>query len=169
MANSRLQNRYIFSGYKTDTESFDPGYNYQGDSGEINILIDRNAAISINIPGDTAFSYGGITFFETLDDFYNALMNNDVDAIRASIDSIDNALTQVSNVRANIGARMNYLENQKMNLEDRDLVFQTVLSRTEDDDIIETSSKLTKTELVLQSLRASGSEFLSQSLLDFLR
>ena len=58
LANSKFRDRYMFSGYRTDVQSFDSStYNYQGDEGYINVLIDKGAAVPINIPGSHVFSY----------------------------------------------------------------------------------------------------------------
>jgi len=171
LANSKFRNRYVFSGYKTDTESFGPGpgFNYQGDAGEVKVMIDKNANMAVNIPGDQVFSVGGSTFMESLDNLYNDLITDNQAGIQAAITNLDNALDQVANVRADIGARLNHLDDLKSNLESRDVTLKTFLSETEDTDIAETISEISKTELALQSLRQSGAEMLSQSLLNFLR
>lgn len=58
LANSKVGNRYLFSGFKTGTAAFNTAnYAYQGDSGEINVPIDRSSTVPVNIPGSTAFSY----------------------------------------------------------------------------------------------------------------
>lgn len=169
LANSSFRTRYIFSGFKTDTAPFDSGFNYQGDPGTINVAIDSNASVAVNIPGNTAFRAGGATYFETLDDLYTALVNNDQAAIEASISGIDGALDQVGLVRADIGGRLNHLDSLKTNLDDRDVNLQTLLSNTEDDDITETASEIAKTQVALEALRASGVNMLSRSLFDFLK
>lgn len=168
-ANSKLRDRYIFSGFKIDTASFDSSYIYQGDSGEMNVMIDRTATVAVNITGSRAFSYGGKTFMETLDDLYNALQANNTSAIQTTIEDLDNALNQIANVRAELGARVSYLDKQKINLEDRNFAFRSFLSSTEDADITADISEVAKAELALQSLQQSGSKIFSQSLLDFLR
>jgi len=174
LANSKMRDRYIFSGYKIDTASFDTSFNYQGDSGEMDVMIDRTASVAVNVPGDTAFSSGGKTFMKTLDDLYVALMADDVDGtkgtngIQNAITELDNDIDQVANVRADIGARLSYLDKQKTNLEDRSYTFREFLSNTEDADITESVSEIAKAELALQSLRQSGVKIMSQSLLDFL-
>lgn len=60
LSNSRLSQRYIFSGFMTSRESFiyNPvtrKYEYQGDLGEINIPL-SNGAVTVNIPGSKVFS-----------------------------------------------------------------------------------------------------------------
>ncbi len=168
LANTKFRNRYTFSGFKTDTQSFDTGFNYQGDSGEVNVLIDRNATIAINIPGDTVFGSGPTSIMGVLDSFYTNLINNNQAGAQTAITDIDNSIDKIANVRADIGARLNHLDNSRSNLEGRDTTLKTFLSEIEDTDIAETVSEISKTELALQSLRQSGSKILSQSLLDFL-
>jgi flagellar hook-associated protein 3 FlgL len=169
LANSQFRDRYIFSGFRTDTQAFDAGFNYQGDSNEINVMIDRNATVSLTIPGNTAFVAGGETYFETLDNLRIALENNNEAGIQSAISSIENALDQALNVRTDIGARLNYLENHKKNLEDRDYALTTFMSNIEDTDMAESVSELAKTEVALEALRQAGAKSLSQSLMDFLR
>jgi len=168
LSQTKFRDRYIFSGYKTDAQPFDAGFNYSGDTNMINVLIDRDSTVSINVTGDEAFSYGGETYFETLDNLYNALTSNDVTAIRASTTSLDNALGQIANVRADVGARMGYLERLKSTHADRSTSLKMLLSDLEDTDLAGTISELTKIQYALESLRASGSKVLSQSLMDFL-
>jgi flagellar hook-associated protein 3 FlgL len=174
LSQTQLRGRYIFSGYKTDTSPFNAGFNYQGDSGEMNVLVDRDSTIAVNVTGDEAFSVGGTTFMETLNDLNYALENNILDqtgpspGIRQAITALDDATDQIANVLADIGARMNYLERLKSNHEDRNTTLKTLLSNTEDDDITTTVSELAKIQVSLEALRASGAKVMSQSLMDFL-
>lgn len=58
LSNSKLRDRYVFSGFKTDTRTFDPStFTYQGDSGIINVLIDKSTLIPINVVGIDVFRY----------------------------------------------------------------------------------------------------------------
>lgn len=173
LGNSKFRSKYIFSGFKTDTPSFDAGFNYQGDAGEVNVMIDRSTMMAINIPGDQVFGSGATSIMSQLDSLYNALINTDDTVARAgaqaAMDDIDSSLDQVANVRADIGARLSHLDSRKSNLDDRDITLKTYLSEAEDTDLASTISEISKTEVALQSLRQSGAEVLSQSLLDFLR
>lgn len=173
LANSRFRNKYIFSGYLTDTEAFGPGpaFNYQGNTGEIHVMVENGSTIAINVPGDAVFGSGAASLMGILDNLYNTLTNpvstgND---IAAFITQLDNALDQVANVRAGLGARLNYLDSIKFRLDARDVNLRTLLSNAEDADIAETTSEIAKTELALQSLRVISAEMLSQSLMDFLK
>lgn len=58
LANSKFRDRYMFSGYRTDVQSFNSiTYDYQGDEGYINVMIDKEAAVPINVPGSHIFGY----------------------------------------------------------------------------------------------------------------
>ncbi|MDA8239471.1 MAG: flagellar hook-associated protein FlgL [Nitrospiraceae bacterium] len=57
LANSKYLDKYVFSGYKTDTQAFDPAtFAYQGDSGISNVPIDQNTNMPINFAGNSVFS-----------------------------------------------------------------------------------------------------------------
>ncbi len=175
LANSTYRNKYMFSGFKTDTAAFTagPAFNYQGDSGEINVMIDSNATMALNIPGDQVFGSGATSIMGTLDSLYNALTDPDDNVAQAgaqaALTALDGTIDQIANVRADIGARLNHLDDRRNNLEDRDITLKTYLSEVEDTDIAATVSEISKTELALESLRQSGASILSQSLLSFLR
>jgi len=169
LSNSKYRNRYVFSGFQTNNEAFDAGFNYQGDSGEINVLIDRGSSMSLNIPGDSVFGDGATSIMGMLDQLYNDLISGNTAGVQGSVDSIDNALDSVANVRAELGVKLRYLDDQRLNLDNRDYNIQTLLSGTEDADIADTITEISKTELALESLRAVGAEAMSKSLMDFIR
>ncbi|MBI5849276.1 MAG: hypothetical protein HZB31_15235 [Nitrospirae bacterium] len=57
MGNMQFENRYIFSGYRTDTQAYNATtYDYQGDAGVMNVMIDQGAAVQVNDPGSSVFS-----------------------------------------------------------------------------------------------------------------
>lgn len=58
LSNSKFRERYIFSGFRTDIEAFNNAtFVYQGDSGIINVMVDRNTVLPVNIPGSSVFAY----------------------------------------------------------------------------------------------------------------
>jgi len=131
--------------------------------------------MAVNIPGDEAFSVGGETIMEILDNLTAALEDTSSDpvtirdTISAFLTQLDNAIDQISNVRANVGAKIKRLEDQQSSLDDRNLSYNTLLSNAQDTDIADTVSEIAKIQVALESLRASGSKVISQSLLDYLR
>jgi flagellar hook-associated protein 3 FlgL len=56
LANSKFNGKYIFSGYRTDTNSFDTAtYAYQGDTGVIKMNIAQDMTITSNFVGSHTF------------------------------------------------------------------------------------------------------------------
>lgn len=211
LSNSRNGNEYVFSGFKTDVAAFDSSFAYQGDSGAINVMVDRGTMISRNVAGSEAFGYslsapetvttdGGKIVHYTpgsgttvnveiraadgttvLDSFHfdnamqmtdllsQALASNDATRVSALMKPLDDAMGHVNDVRADLGARLNRLDDQGKRLEDTKFATQTALSGVEDADIASTVSGIAKANIALQALQASSAKILSQSLLDFLR
>lgn len=56
-ANSLFRGKYIFSGHMTETAAFDSSFAYQGDSGVLDVMIDRDNSVRLNFPGEALFSY----------------------------------------------------------------------------------------------------------------
>jgi len=52
IANRKLGDRFIFGGHNTQTEPFDYEGNYRGDDGDMQIHINKDAFLSMNLPGD---------------------------------------------------------------------------------------------------------------------
>jgi flagellar hook-associated protein 3 FlgL len=58
LANSKFNGKYIFSGYRTDTNSFDPvTYAYRGDTGLIKLNIEENMTVTSNFVGSQTFGF----------------------------------------------------------------------------------------------------------------
>jgi flagellar hook-associated protein 3 FlgL len=237
LSNTKLREKYIFSGYQTNQKAFTYNsttyqYEYNGDLGEINVLIDKEATLSLNIQGSRAFSFTmngplptelpdgtpinytqstdpstGITTttveignagdpeydtfsFSNVMDMANVLsfafeyknvdgsdLNADPDIqeemalhrIAALSIPFDDASNQVLNVRAEIGTRQVYLNDQKTRIDSSVLNLTNALSETEDADMDKTATEILKTQTALDALRQSASRIISQSLIDFLQ
>lgn len=55
VANRKLGDRYIFSGFRTNQIPFTKQGNYQGDNGEIKIQVNKDSYITMNLPGNKVF------------------------------------------------------------------------------------------------------------------
>ena len=105
---------------------------------------------------------------EMTDVLCTAMENNDMRRISALLSTCDDMAEHVNTVRADLGARLNRLENQGTRIEDQNLMTKANLSSVEDADIIAAASDLSKANTVLTAVQASTAKILSQSLLDFL-
>lgn len=114
-------------------------------------------------------SFSFDNFIQMTDILSGALSSDNAQRVEALLNPLEEALGQVSNVRADVGARLGSLEAGRERLLDGKLLLEQNLSAVEDADIVETTIELSKAEIALQSLRDSAARLLSQSLMDFLK
>lgn len=55
VANRKMGDRFLFSGFKTMTKPFDTMGRYNGDEGEIKIVIQKEGDVAMNMPGSRIF------------------------------------------------------------------------------------------------------------------
>ncbi len=55
IGNRKLGDRFLFGGFRTTKAPFDQHGRYRGDNGEMKITINKEAAVSMNIPGSVVF------------------------------------------------------------------------------------------------------------------
>ena len=176
IANTKISNRYIFAGYNTSAPPYNQDGTYDGTAssdpggGYIKVEIDSGSTIAINMPGYRAFvTSDDIDILGTLDDLKTALEGNDRDGINNAVANLDDAMDHLSEVRAEIGARINRLETAKEYLSKLNLDLIEYKSEVEDADITDVITQLAMQQNVLEMSRAVAARTLQQSLLDFLK
>ena len=152
-----------------DTFHVRAGYSYQGDSGSIDIETGEGTTVKTNITGDQVFSGPTGNLFTILQDFHQALATNDTDGIDTAIGQLDTALTQVTNARADLGARVNRLDTIKEGLELLNFNTETLRSDFEDADLAKVASELATLQVNLEASFATLTRQFETSLLNFLR
>jgi flagellar hook-associated protein 3 FlgL len=145
------------------------GIRYQGDSGLQSIEVGDNQTIRTNLPGNQVFSGTTVDMFAGLKNLVAALQGNYGGGIGQGIADVDDAVTQVSNARGEIGALSNRLDNTKQNLDAAKELVIRLLSENEDVDLVKVVSQLTQQELALQVASEAASRVLQNSLLNFLK
>jgi len=236
LANRRVGERYIFSGYKTTTMPFDSTGNYFGDDGDIKIQTHKDAYVAMNISGDKVFlgkglgvdgnarargetpvsieqvqqfkakelqresdkkefeqtdvqvrgpaavgqtsavghkdpqsGSEGINLFSALQTLAIGMQTNDKPTIQETIEVLDQAMSQVVRMRAEVGARMNAMNATFEGLQKSILDNKSIASQLEDADMFQVVSDINKTESTLKASMETSSKLLNQSLMDFLR
>jgi len=170
LANTRLGERYIFSGFKTDTTPFasTSDYTYRGDTGAIQTEIARNQKVTINLTGVEVFTGGPVNILQTLDDVVTHLRSGDVSGLESDIDALDSSIEHILAKLGEIGAKTNQLETTRDSLEDLKLNATELLSELEDTDFAEALAGLSMQETIYQASLATSAKLLQTSLLDFL-
>jgi flagellar hook-associated protein 3 len=106
---------------------------------------------------------------KTLSLVQEALQQNDRLALGRLLQHLDADIRQVTDLRADVGARLNRVELVDTNQADLELTVTTVLSDAEDSDIIDAFSRLTTLSTAFEAALAASARTLNLSLLDFLR
>ena len=173
IANTKVNGRYIFAGFKTDTAPYSTDGTYNGTypGGDIEIEIDTNSKVPINLPGYKVFGTAtyGTDILGTVKSIKTAMENNDTTTLRNLLDDIDKSMDQLSNARAEVGARMNRLDTAKEYLERFKMDVEKYKGDTEEVDIAKIVSDLSMQYNVLDMVRYSASRILHTSILNFLR
>ena len=168
VANTKLDRKYIFSGYLTDTAAFDSTGAYQGDANRYRVKIGAAAYETIGITGDTVFAGSGVDIFQTVSDLVTALNSNDSAGIRSSLANLDSALRQVSDTVSEIGGRVIRLEASKESFADLKLDLTQTLSSFEDADITKVISRFQLEQTALEAALQASSRFLETNIFDYI-
>ena len=174
IANTRSDDRYIFSGTATTTAAIDAAGVYQGDSAvqEIDLGFPGSPAtrITTTIPGDEVFfgAGGGTDIMAAADNFATALETNDTAGIQTAIGDFMSGVDQTAALRARVGASMNRVDNIHNRNADQIIRENEILSAYVDADIAATATELAQAQFGLQAAMTATARISQVSLLDLL-
>jgi flagellar hook-associated protein 3 FlgL len=183
LANSKLNNNYIFSGYQTKTAPFSRDDSlattfdrytvaYDGDAGDARYIVASNTEVTINADGRPLFHYaagGGVNIFDALRDLIVGLENDDTNAISAQSGMLDQARTQINNIRAANPTIYYQLELTEKHWQNYKPKIQDLLSSEEDADITKAVVELQSIELAYQTILATTARIIQPGLIQFLK
>ncbi len=169
LANTRVEDRYIFSGNHTDTPSFiedeTEGIVYQGDHQPFSIKIGTGGMTEIGGDGEEIFSQ----VFDTLTAFKTALESDDLEGINDAIAALDADFNHLNSEISTVGSRMTRLDMKSALFQEMKLDETQKLSAVEDVDIIEAITRLEQMQLSYQAALSSSTKLMSMNLLDYLK
>lgn len=170
IGNTRLDERYIFAGYKTNTQPFTPAGVYQGDANSYAIRINSTTTVTLGINGGEVFSGvpAGIDVFKSVSDLVTALGANDATGIQSSLDTLEASYKQVSEAVSTVGGRITRLNAVQNDLTFSKTELQVTLSSLEDADMTKVISDLQLGQTALQASIASAGKVFSINIFDYL-
>ncbi len=199
IANRRLGDRFIFSGYRTNVQPFDDKGVYSGDDGKIMVEVQKDVFVGMNLPGRDVFlgppkkevvgttaegeAVGGgpelamqqqnttpnEDIFRALEGLRVGLMTNDIDLIRSTLEPLDKIRDRVITMRAQVGARMSGIDSALTNMGKKNVFNAELQSNIEDSDIIQVVSDMAREETVLRASLQASNKLIQPTLLDFLK
>ena len=171
LANTKQDDRYMFGGRNADTppyDSLDPEAGFQGDDGGFSVIVGDGVTMDAAVSGQQAFGNPADPVL-VLTDLINGMEANDPSAISAQLDPLDQSLAQITNERADVGARLNRLDATESHWDVFKINVEQMLSNTEDVDLTQAIMDLTAQQSAFQASLASASKIIQPSLLDYLR
>lgn len=146
------------------------GY-YRGNNDQMSVEIGKNNDFDYNLTGGDIFTTqtgGSADLFLHLNDLKTALENNDAEGIRAQIDNLKNAQTQVTQYQASCGSKINSLDTTKSNHEDLDLQITSMMSAVEDADVTKLITDFQMKQIAMQASYNMAAQIGKLTILDYI-
>ncbi|MFP5520143.1 MAG: flagellar hook-associated protein FlgL [Bdellovibrionia bacterium] len=118
---------------------------------------------------DPVTEEAGINLFQTLRGLEISLRANDKQGVQESLDSLDQAISQVVLARSEVGARIMAVNNVQDSLQKSVVDNKITASQLEDADVFQTISDINRTDSTLRATLETSGKLIQTSLLDFLR
>ncbi len=171
LANTKVGNRTIFGGHKTESPAFLLDGTYSGNDGEIKINLNSDIAVPINLTGDQVFesdSSADKNVFATLDDMISALESNDPSGVSDTMNELDTTFSNVNRSLSIIGSRQNQIQNVNSSQSDKKIQYKDELGQVEEVDIVDTTINLQSAQNTFQAALLSSSGIGKLSLANYL-
>lgn len=176
-ANTKVGDKYIFSGTKTNTPLYDKTTGYPALSTdpvvppavaipetafESDVNIDVFDGVKLNVNSNSA------QMFKEIDDLFKSFDDPDVD-FGAAIGKVDGMMDDLLSERADVGARQNRAELMDDRLETQEGITKKQMSLNEDIDYEKVITEMISQESVHRAALSVGARIIQPSLVDFLR
>ncbi|MDH5671844.1 MAG: flagellar hook-associated protein FlgL [Myxococcales bacterium] len=111
LANTEAAGRYVFGGYRDESEPFDQSGTYAGTLEGREVEVSPGVRMPLGVTGERIFgASSGQDVFAALQNLSDALRADDLDAIRSSVGELVAADEQVVEARGELGVHMNAFE-----------------------------------------------------------
>ncbi|MBB5149720.1 flagellar hook-associated protein FlgL [Ureibacillus thermosphaericus] len=168
LANTKVSNKYIFSGTNTLSPIFDTDGNINNVNEEsVEIEVFDGITLNVNIAGKTLFT--------NIDDFMGELSNllDDENTLGENISEklgdLDRLYEEVLTARADVGARQNRVELMANRISSHSINITKRLSENEDVDYAKAITEMVTAESIHQAALSVGAKIIQQTLVDFIR
>jgi flagellar hook-associated protein 3 FlgL len=172
--NKRLGDRYLFAGSRTDTAPVelpdtingpaDLADIYRGDDVRLTVRAAEGVEISYGIPASDAFD-----LLNVLATVKEAHLAGDTAGLQASVDTLGGAVSSLTGLRGDLGARATRLEAITQTHQASAAYLAETVSRIEDTDLSSAMTSLAKDQAAIEAAYLTISRISSLSLADYLR
>lgn len=143
---------------------------YNGDNGEVRIIIGENSELKMDADGRNIFTPSGkVDVFEVMADLIYALENDDEAGIDAQTKLLDETRSQVNDIRASSAPKIYQLETSGQFWVNYRPKLEQILSKTENTDLNEAVMQLNQIDLAYQTTIATAAHIIQPGLINFLK
>lgn len=177
LANTKIGDRYIFSGTKTTTAPFDTANNkyVTGDNpNTTDASFEKTIEIEVFDGINMQINTTPIELFNNIDkmfaDIDTAIANKaDASTLSSQLSTIDNNMDELLTTRADIGARQNRVELMDSRLQSQEVIATKRMSENEDIDYEKAITEMITQESIHRAALSVGARIVQPTLVDFLR
>jgi flagellar hook-associated protein 3 FlgL len=178
IANTKVGDKYIFNGTNTlqpPVQMVNGSITTSNNAEEVKIELAKGIYIGVNVDPTKVFHYDASQKGKGLFSDLQSLANDLDDPAKTGKDIneylgyIDQHITNLLGVRAELGARMNRVELMEDRINQQEVIAKKVLSDNEDVDMERVITDLKVQESVHRAALAVGARIIQPTLVDFLR
>ncbi|OQP09129.1 flagellar hook-associated protein FlgL [Geobacillus sp. 47C-IIb] len=178
IANTKVGDKYIFNGTNTlqpPVQMVNGSITTSNNAEEVKIELAKGIYIGVNVDPTKVFHYDASQKGKGLFSDLQSLANDLDDPTKTGKDIneylgyIDQHITNLLGVRAELGARMNRVELMEDRINQQEVIAKKVLSDNEDVDMERVITDLKVQESVHRAALAVGARIIQPTLVDFLR
>jgi len=171
LANTKIGDRYIFSGTKTTAAPYQEGVGYSADSEDpaFNKSIEIEVFDGIKLQINTT----PMEMFKNIDQMFEQI-STDISSgatattLSSHISTIDTNMNKLLTTRADIGARQNRVELMDSRLQSQEIIATERMSENEDIDYEKAIVEMTTQESIHRAALSVGAKIIQPSLVDFI-
>lgn len=170
--NTKFGSRSLMGGQKSSGPAFDIEGKFLGDSGKIEVEIDRGLFVPINVSGSQAILgeglKDGVNIIQAMKDLISGLETHNSDLVGSSLEIFTKATDQISTMRTQLaGSSLAIEKSIERNAENR-IQQLDAISQIEEANPIKVFSDLARDQTVLRAALESSHKIMAESPADIL-
>lgn len=171
IANTKVGDKYLFNGTDTLSQPVEletAPVTVSENKNPVQIELSKGINITVNVNPEDVFSKD---LFNDIEGLKLALENEDSDgeSLNAFLGKMDSHLSNVTNARADLGARANRVSLMEERMNEQEVIAAKVMSDNEDVDFEKVVTDLLAQESAHRAALSAGARIMQSTLMDFLR
>ncbi|MFC4403530.1 flagellar hook-associated protein FlgL [Gracilibacillus xinjiangensis] len=180
VANTKVNNKYIFSGTATTGDNGNPPFQidkdtlevtFHGNNNQVKLEVSAGSQLPVNTKANEFYNNEENDLFADLLEFTKKLEDESFsdNEFTEYIGVIDTHINNNVNARADLGARQNRIDLVESRVKEQTVTAKDMMSKNENANLEEVIMNLTSQEAVHRAALSAGARVIQPSLLDFLR